>query len=85
MRWKKLEDCVEVVGGGEGENEGALDTAAAEEAVPNVVAEPWSYTNQEVIDDSGSSARGSGARAPHGFSNAAAAWWASAQHQGASP
>ena len=38
---EKPEDCVEVVGGGEGE-------AADEEAGPNVVAEPPSYTNQAV-------------------------------------
>ena len=45
----KLEDYVGYVGGGEGVDKGALDTAAAE-VVPNVVAEPWLYTNQVVND-----------------------------------
>ena len=47
---EKLDGGVEVAGAGEGENEGTLDTAAAEAAVPNVVAEPRSYTNHEVGD-----------------------------------
>ena len=42
-------DGVEIFGGREGGNEENLDTAA-EEFVPNVVAEPRSYTNQGVID-----------------------------------
>ena len=39
--FEKLEDGVEVLGGGEGESEGSLYTAA-EEVVPNVFAEPRS-------------------------------------------
>ena len=47
---KNLEDCVEDSGGGEGVGERALDTMAAAEIVPNVVAEPRSYTSQEIND-----------------------------------
>ena len=47
---EKPEGGVDVVGGGQGETEGTLDPAAAEEVVPNVVAEPQQYTNQEVND-----------------------------------
>ena len=47
---EKTGDGVEVVEGGEGATAGTLDPAAAEEAVPNAVAEPRSCTNEEVND-----------------------------------
>ena len=58
---EKLEDGADVVGGGGGENEEYLDTAA-EEVVPNVVAEPRSYTNQEVNDMTPDQAHAAAAR-----------------------
>ena len=59
---ERLKDGVEVVGGGEGKNEDNLDTAA-EAVVPNVVAVPRSYNDQEVNDMTPDQAQAAAARA----------------------
>ena len=70
-----------VLGGWGGEDGNNLGTGAnAAEIAQTVVDEPRSYTDQEVAwMNPDRDAAGCGARAPHGPSNAASAWWGTAR------